>query len=46
MARTIEPDCRQCRREGVKLYLKGMLESDSELIGQPRLEGFADFFLE
>ena len=23
MARTIEPDCRQCRREGVKLYLKG-----------------------
>lgn len=23
MARTIEPDCRQCRREGCKLYLKG-----------------------
>ncbi len=23
MARTIEPDCRQCRREGRKLYLKG-----------------------
>lgn len=23
MARTIEPDCRQCRREGVKLFLKG-----------------------
>lgn len=23
MARTIEPDCRQCRREGRKLFLKG-----------------------
>ena len=23
MARTIEPDCRQCRREGCKLFLKG-----------------------
>lgn len=23
MARTIQPDCRQCRREGCKLYLKG-----------------------
>ena len=23
MARTIQPDCRQCRREGCKLFLKG-----------------------
>ena len=23
MARTLEPDCRQCRREGCKLFLKG-----------------------
>ena len=23
MARSIEPDCRQCRREGCKLFLKG-----------------------
>ena len=23
MARNIEPQCRQCRREGMKLYLKG-----------------------
>lgn len=23
MARNLEPQCRQCRREGIKLYLKG-----------------------
>lgn len=23
MARNLEPSCRQCRREGLKLYLKG-----------------------
>ena len=23
MARNLEPQCRQCRREGLKLYLKG-----------------------